>query len=500
MIPFFCDSGWLECLKEALLGAAKLAIDGLITLIFNPIFDELAKAVGSVMATIGTFWIYIKTPAIGTESGKPGFAVDWIWQHTAWIAVFAATIGVIVAGCQMAWSQRGESVRELLRSLFTLAIASTMAIAVTQVLLQAGDKFSECIVSTSLDEQGRAWVCNAHDANAAGFGRAMLLLLGLAAPTGTLGVGLMIAIAIIALLASLIQVVMMVVRYAMVILLVGVLPIAAAATNTEMGKGWFKRVISWLVAFILYKPVAALIYATAIKLTSVATTKGPKTGPLAYTGTTDGDKIMNMVTGVTMLVLALFALPALMRFIAPMVSATAGAAGAGMLAAKMLGADKAAEKVSDSTSKQSGDGDGPTGSDNPGPQRPPTQTGRSSPRGGGEGGGGGGEGGASGGEAGGGGGGASGGAGGGASGGAAAGGSGAAAGGGGAAAGGAAAGGGGAAAGGAAAGAGAAAGPVGIAVAAAAIAVKKGIDMAKEGVEAVGEEVDSMDEGPSGSG
>ena len=55
---------------------------------------------------------------------------------------------------------------------------------------------------------------------------------------------------------------------------------------------------------------------------------------------------MNMVTGVTMLVLALFALPALMRFIVPMVAATAGGAGAGMIAAKMVGGmDKLADKA-----------------------------------------------------------------------------------------------------------------------------------------------------------
>jgi len=115
-----------------------------------------------------------------------------------------------------------------------------------------------------------------------------------------------------------VQIVLMVVRSAMLILLLGVLPIAAAATNTEMGKGWFKRIISWLIAFILYKPVAALVYATAIKLTGAAFEEGERNGPLAFTSQDPGEQIMNMVTGVTMLVLALFALPALMRFITPL--------------------------------------------------------------------------------------------------------------------------------------------------------------------------------------
>jgi hypothetical protein len=228
----------------------------------------------------------------------------------------------------MAWSQRGEAARDLLRSLLTLAVASTLAVSVTQILIEVGDQFSKCIVLTALDDSGAGWTCQMKDVSAKNFGEAMLGVMGMVGASSPIGIGLLITIGVITVLATVIQIVMMVVRSGMLILLVGVLPIASAATNTEMGRGWFKRIISWLVAFILYKPVAALVYATAIRLT--------QGGPLTYkVGNPDtapvGTQIMNMVTGLTMLLLALFALPALMKFIAPMVAATAGGAGAGAI-------------------------------------------------------------------------------------------------------------------------------------------------------------------------
>lgn len=366
MLALLCDDGWDACIRDFLLEALTPAVEALIALIFDPILSALAEAIGALMATIGTFWVFVDTPAVGNAQGEPASAtVGWLWQHTSWLAVFAAIIGVIVAGVQMAWSQRGDSARDLLRSLLTLAVASTLAIGIAQLLISIGDTFSKCIVATALDtDRTTGWTCSLGDANPQAFGDAMTVMLGLSvASAGTLGVGLMITIAVITLLASVIQIVLMVIRYAMLILLLGVLPVAAAATNTEMGKGWFLRILSWLTAFILYKPVAALIYATAIKLTGAAFEEGERNGPLAFTSQEAGPAIMNMVTGVTMLVLALFAMPALMRFIAPMVSATAGGAGAGGLAAKLVGADKLADKASESTSSES---DGPSGARNVG--------------------------------------------------------------------------------------------------------------------------------------
>jgi hypothetical protein len=448
--------------------------------VFEPILKAIGAAVGTLMSTIATFWVYVPTIAVGNDQGRPANdTVDWVWQHTQFIALFIAAIGLIVGAVQMAWTQRGESARELLRSLMTLAVAAAFSIAVAQALITVGDIFSSCIISTALQSgDASGWVhgCqNINSGNSQAFGEKMGAVLGFAAVVGIAGspllIGIMIAVGILCVIASLIQIVLMVVRSAMLVLLLGVLPIAAAATNTEMGRNWFKRIIAWLLAFILYKPVAAIVYATAIRLVS------DNGAPLHYDASNPddiGSMVMNVVTGLTMLVLALFAMPALMRFIVPMVGATAGGAGAGMIAAKMVGADKLGDMVNKGADQGAdgsggGGGDGPTGAQNVG------RASQQAPSGGG--GGGGAQGAAAGGE------GASG---------AAAG----AGGGGGAAAGGAAGGGGAAAAGG---GAAAAAGPAAVAV----VAVKAGVDATKAvGQTAASETMgnDEMDQSSQGGG
>jgi hypothetical protein len=383
--------GWLDKLKEAfaavLHGAAGI-VGKLIELIFQPILDAIAQAVGLIMSTIGTFWIYVKTPTIGnTTTGAPASGtVSWIWSHTSFISLSIAAIGLIVGCMQMAWTQRGESARELLKALITLAVACAFVIAVSQVLIDWGDTFSNCIVTTALAKNPAAtpdmssihapmgWHC--HDfgqvdpGDSEDFGKAMLALLGFTTAAGAavggpgLGIGLMICIGLLCIIAGVLQIVLMVVRTAMLILLLGVLPIAAAATNTEMGRNWFKKILAWIFAFILYKPVAAIVYATAIRLTT-------NNGDLSFDAQDVGNQVMNMVTGVTMLVLALFALPALMRFIVPMVAATAGTAGAGMLAARMVGMDKLGDMANKSAEQGAdsgggGEGDGPSGAQNVG--------------------------------------------------------------------------------------------------------------------------------------
>jgi hypothetical protein len=110
----------------------------------------------------------------------------------------------------------------------------------------------------------------------------------------------------------------MVVRSGMLVILAGILPTTAAFTNTEMGKQWFQKAVGWTIAFILYKPAAAIVYSVAFLL------MGNNSGQ---------DALIGSITGFTLMVVALFALPALMRFVTPMVGAVASGGGTGAGAA-----------------------------------------------------------------------------------------------------------------------------------------------------------------------
>src|SRR5207248_9543444 len=127
-----------------------------------------------------------------------------------------------------------------------------------------------------------------------------------------------IVLGILAFLAPLIQIMLMLVRGGMLVLLIGTLPLIAAFSNTEMGLQWFRKASAWLIAFALYKPAAAVVYAVAFDLAG-------QPGALA------------LLDGVMMLVLAILALPALLRFVVPATSALAGAGGSGAILAGAAG-------------------------------------------------------------------------------------------------------------------------------------------------------------------
>jgi hypothetical protein len=275
---------WLDCVKEHLADAVQAAVGGLFGFLFDTLKKIIIDAVIAVLHAVGTLWINIKTPDIGNNS-----AITFVQSYTFWILILAATFSVIIGGVRMAVSQRGEPLREILKSLLTLVVVSGAGVAFASTLISVSDLFSSWIMSEALGTSNFDQKLTDKMAN----------------PLKDSGVGLMlvIVIGILMVISALVQLGLMIIRYGMLVLLVGVLPLTAAATNTEAGMTWFKRSVGWLVGFVIYKPVAALIYATAIHLIG-----DPKGG---------ADATLKVVTGVTMMVLAIVALPAILRFVSP---------------------------------------------------------------------------------------------------------------------------------------------------------------------------------------
>jgi hypothetical protein len=301
MIPLincWAPWNWDDCVEEYLGKAVDAAFGPFFKLIFKAIQTVVVEAVEAVLKAVGFLWIYIKTPDVSNNG-----AVSFIQVHTNYILAVAAAIAVIVGAIQMAVSHRGEPLREILRSLITMVIVSSAGAGIAALLIQASDAFSSWII-------GKALAANQHD-----FAKELAIRMTdpLKDPTEQLQFALIIFVGILMVITAIIQLALMIVRYGMLVLLVGVLPLTAAATNTEMGMMWFKRAVAWLAGFILYKPVAALIYATAIHLMS--TPKLADGTPPKGTSET-----LNMVMGVTMMIAAVVALPAILRFVSPKTS------------------------------------------------------------------------------------------------------------------------------------------------------------------------------------
>jgi len=322
--------------------------------------DRLAKAVaeavGKVVAALGTVWLHVGTPQLTTTDGgsAPSDAVGFIQGSLWWYAAAAAVLAVVVGGARMAWERRAQPGQELLRGLLTMVVVFGAGLTAISLLVTASDQFAGWIVDRST--QGTD------------FGQNITAMLNLSSAAGSgLGPLLVVIFGLLALLASAVQIMLMVVRGGMLVILAGVLPLAASFTSTEMGRTWFRKCVSWMIAFTLYKPAAAIVYATAFRLTGSR-----------VQGLGDGQGLVNVLTGLVLMIVALFALPALMRFVTPLVGSVAsgGGAGAGALAGGVVaalptgaislgggaGATPRIPRQGSSSAPTGASGDGPTGS------------------------------------------------------------------------------------------------------------------------------------------
>ena len=275
---------------------AKDAFKGFI----GDAMDNLAKAIldglSQMVSTLSTFWVGTPTVNLTGGEGGPSPVVAAVNNELMVWTLSLAVLAVIIGGTRMIWEQRGAPLKDLLRSLITLTLATGLGVGLISILVIAADAFSVAILNRSTDGKG--------------FSDSMTALMAVG-DTDT-AVFILIILGLIGLLASLFQIVLMVVRSGMLVILAGILPTTASFTNTEMGKQWFQKAVGWTIAFILYKPAAAIVYSVAFRLMS-----------------SSDDGLIGSITGFTLMIVALFALPALMRFVTPMVGAVAAGAGGG---------------------------------------------------------------------------------------------------------------------------------------------------------------------------
>jgi hypothetical protein len=109
-------------------------------------------------------------------------------------------------------------------------------VAAVGLLTVSADQFSAWIINNSTDG-------TSFNDNITG-----MLALSATSPIGSI---MIILLGLIAILASVLQIVLMIVRGGLLVVLTGIFPTAAAFTNTEAGKGWFQKCTAWLIAFIL---------------------------------------------------------------------------------------------------------------------------------------------------------------------------------------------------------------------------------------------------------
>jgi hypothetical protein len=340
-------------------------IDKATEAVDNWLVDLAGKAGQSAQLLLekaATFWVTgIPSPQLTYATAQnpytPASTVAYMWSHLHFYVAALAVLSVFIGAGKMAIQRNGAPARELLQSILTLVVVSSAGIATISLLTTASDEAASYILKDALTKIGEE-----PTTFQAAFG-AMFVIPNPQASNSFLLIGIFTLV----LFASFVQVALLIVRGGMLFLLAGVLPLAAAASNTETGRQWLKKTIAWAIAFLLYKPVAAIVYATAFQLTREGS-KGVPAGALAASG---GDQLIKVITGLVLCIVAIFALPALMRFTVPAVAAASSGGGGAVAAlggALGMGAKAAVTGAGSGSGSGGGGGKGGGGG---GPQKAP---------------------------------------------------------------------------------------------------------------------------------
>ncbi|WP_144836700.1 type IV secretion system protein [Kocuria rosea] len=273
-----------------------------------------AALIGGATGLIG----FLVPARAGNLSGSVGFIQD----QTFYLTLAVAALSVMIAGAQMAWTQRAEPARDLLKNLLTLAVVTASGVTILNVLVAGTDALAVQIIDSAIGEDFQTDVLK-------------LLALDNATSTGAadpvwLGgnVILIIVGGVVAIIVNLIQLMLMVLRTGMLFLMAGILPLSAAFLNTETGKNFFQKVIAWTLAFAFYKPAAALIYGLAIKMSTTGVWED------------GGSGLIQFAAGLMMIVASVFALPVLIGFLSPVLGSmsSSGGSSGGALGIAAMGA------------------------------------------------------------------------------------------------------------------------------------------------------------------
>ena len=234
----------------------------------------------------------------GVTVDLTGVSVEWFKLTSSVMTVFLVTLGLMIAGIKVIRSKNGKPAREVFESLARVVFVSTAGAIIVQVFLAGGDAYGKWILDKAgLDAQTFTVVT--------------------AATTGFPGIGLILGF--FGILTVLCQWALMFIRGALLPVLVGFWPITAAMNMLDGEGKAFERLTRWIIAFVIYSPIAASIYALAWRM------KG------------GDDGLGGVVNGWILIVMAVLALPAIMRLVAPAASAVGKMAG-GVMAAGITAA------------------------------------------------------------------------------------------------------------------------------------------------------------------
>nr|WP_154676734.1 hypothetical protein [Kocuria rosea] len=270
----------------------------------------LVEIFTTMLDFVGTWWLNIGAPEMGA-----GSATERVQMATTTFVGVAGIIGTAFAVLRIARDHNRESAENLVMGLIRTVVVSGLAVSMVSLSLAVTDEVAPWLVDTIAGNAARD-----------GLGQSMDLDAVTGSKMALTTAGILIVLAPFAILGSILNAALVIFSYGVAGALCGLLPIFAAASTTERGRKSFDKAVGWLIAVILFKPVAAVLYGFGLALMN------------GIRGTGDGEvanHVITLLTGTVIIFMACLSMPALARVMVPAVSAGPRGMGAGGLA--MLG-------------------------------------------------------------------------------------------------------------------------------------------------------------------
>ena len=263
--------------------------------------DEVAEsfqsAVGWLISNTASWWV--KTPSPDLEA-EP--AIEFLQALVQPLTIAVAMVSLLTVAAKMALTRKAVPLIDAGRGLVVLAAVTMIGTVVPNLLLRWGDEWC-------------GWVLRA--SSQGDFAKRMAAIVTF--PSGT-PAALVLVLCMIALLIGIIQALLLLFRGAALVILAGLLPLAAAGMISTTTRSWFGRVAGWMLALIFYKPAAAAVYATAFTLVGT------------------GKDLHAVLMGFAMMLISLVAFPVLLKFFTWTTGGTESTSGGGVLGALLGGA------------------------------------------------------------------------------------------------------------------------------------------------------------------
>lgn len=279
-------------------GAVQDGVDGVVENVSNSALGSFADAMYEfavwILEVLSTWWL--SAPNADVENA----AVTQIQNDIHFYVIGFAMIGFLMGLVRMVASQDIKAgIQGAFKPIFNLImVTGVYAIGVT-MLLEAGDAAALWLMERATE------------------GETELSVMFMPTMANGSGVGTMLLIYLLSGLGGIVNFVFMIFRNLLLVVLMAFMPALAAATGTQRGDQAFGKANGWLIALLLFKPVAATVYALGFRLMREGS---EMEGFQAETQTA-----VDQLTGAGIIVLAALALPALVKFLVPAAATGAGA-------------------------------------------------------------------------------------------------------------------------------------------------------------------------------